>query len=85
MQYFIVLFVCAIFGFIIGKKAVNRTVVKWALKSGIEQKQAETLYFLLNNGNKLERQARKEASKRLKEALVKEQLENTEKGGKANG
>ena len=85
MVQFLVFFVCAIIGFIIGRGAAHKTVIKWALKSGIDQQKAETLFYLLKNGNKLERQARKEASQKLKDQLVKEQLEKTEKGGKQDG
>ena len=81
MVNFIIIFVCAIVGFIIGKKAVNKGVVKWALKAGIDQAHAETLYYLLNNGNKLERAARKEAAQRLKAQLVAEQLSKSKEGG----
>lgn len=79
--YVLFFFIAIVGGMLYGKKFVNKKVVQYALKAGCSQEQAERIFFLLQNGKKLEKEAKKEVEKAFKQSFVNDHWEKMKKGG----
>lgn len=73
--YVLSFFIAIIGGMLYGKKFVYKKVVQYALKAGCSSEQADRIFFLLQNGKKLEKEAKKEVEKVFKQSFVNDHWE----------
>ena len=85
MQYILIFMVCALLGFVYGKKMHLNRVAKVLLQIKMPGEQVDKVVYLVSQYNKIQRDAKKATKEAYKQSIVSDQLEKMKKEDKPNG
>lgn len=85
MQYMLIFMVCAVIGFVYGKKMYLNRVAKVLLQIKMPGEQVDKVVYLVSQYNKIQRDAKKATKEAYKQSIVSDQLEKMKKEDKPNG